>query len=470
MDSEAARAPEPFVFMTATRIRGLPDPRAIFNDGDWLVSLHLWSRLVEIDATGQEAPYLASSWKKSLDGLTWTFEIPQDLKWSDGSRMTTEEIRDSLKKSAAGTTHLALGNLIQEISIGPGGSIVFKLKKQPFNFLTALSFVDFSITAEKSSPGKFSGPYRMVREEAGRILLEKNPHWIHREKFRPPSPLLFQGGLSTKAMLESIERDRGRIAYFIGDTHSAPAKSKDPGVVHLRTPPEWTAALRVGKTGFSKMPALYRRWLLRSLWEGFNPTEPLRVESPVGARHPLRFGALGAADWLKHLRLAPDKKPAIGGGTLEILVASQVVETPSVKQVLSRLDFLNVKTKITEMDLSKPDSDPLRRGRSGDYDLLFFYEGVSDPDPDTMWRYLMMAHYGPSPLVNASELDAASVESDSEKRAELYRSFERRNLDDPFLIPLRIMGSRVQVKPPLIPPEESQFEWGMKVWTFSVAE
>lgn len=45
--------------------------------------------------TKKYEPYLAESWTVSEDGLTWTFKIRKDLKWSDGSELNAEDFKYS---------------------------------------------------------------------------------------------------------------------------------------------------------------------------------------------------------------------------------------------------------------------------------------------------------------------------------------------------------------------------------------
>ena len=37
-------------------------------------------------------PELATSWERSPDGLTWTFHLRDDMKWSDGKPLTSEDV------------------------------------------------------------------------------------------------------------------------------------------------------------------------------------------------------------------------------------------------------------------------------------------------------------------------------------------------------------------------------------------
>lgn len=83
---------------TDTIIVGLTDPSGAFTpyfhqsgyDGN--VSSLLYASLVNVDDQGLPVPELAESWDVSGDGLTYTFHLRKDLKFSDGSPLTADDV------------------------------------------------------------------------------------------------------------------------------------------------------------------------------------------------------------------------------------------------------------------------------------------------------------------------------------------------------------------------------------------
>ncbi|MGG2995443.1 ABC transporter substrate-binding protein [Paenibacillus macerans] len=83
---------------TDTIIVGLTDPSGAFTpyfhqsgyDGN--VSSLLFTPLVTVDDQGLPAPGLAESWDVSADQLTYTFHLRKDLKFSDGSPLTADDV------------------------------------------------------------------------------------------------------------------------------------------------------------------------------------------------------------------------------------------------------------------------------------------------------------------------------------------------------------------------------------------
>ena len=68
-------------------------------DGACLAALS-FSGLYTYDSTGSLVPALAESYEMSEDGLTYTFTLKDDLKWSDGSKLDANDFVYSWKRAA----------------------------------------------------------------------------------------------------------------------------------------------------------------------------------------------------------------------------------------------------------------------------------------------------------------------------------------------------------------------------------
>ncbi|PWK15601.1 peptide ABC transporter substrate-binding protein [Tumebacillus permanentifrigoris] len=55
--------------------------------------------LTRLDKDGKAAPGVAKDWKVSADGLTYTFNLRDDAKWSDGSAVTAKDFEYSWKRT-----------------------------------------------------------------------------------------------------------------------------------------------------------------------------------------------------------------------------------------------------------------------------------------------------------------------------------------------------------------------------------
>jgi peptide/nickel transport system substrate-binding protein len=66
------------------------EPACVF--GGWIeqayLSYQVLDSLTSLDSKGEPVPWLATSWKQSTDGLTWTFTLKHGVKFTDGTPLT----------------------------------------------------------------------------------------------------------------------------------------------------------------------------------------------------------------------------------------------------------------------------------------------------------------------------------------------------------------------------------------------
>jgi oligopeptide transport system substrate-binding protein len=80
------------------------DPHLVTAYTDFQVVLALFEGLTAVDEqTSRPVPSSAERWETSADGLTWTFHLRPDLKWSDGVPLTAQTFRDSFARALAPT-------------------------------------------------------------------------------------------------------------------------------------------------------------------------------------------------------------------------------------------------------------------------------------------------------------------------------------------------------------------------------
>ncbi|MCL6268900.1 peptide ABC transporter substrate-binding protein [Sansalvadorimonas sp. 2012CJ34-2] len=89
-----------------TLVRGLAtppatlDPHFFHGTPEAGVLKDLFEGLVIQDEYGLPVPGAAESWQVSEDGRTWTFRLREDLKWSDGTPLTSEDFLFSFRRLA----------------------------------------------------------------------------------------------------------------------------------------------------------------------------------------------------------------------------------------------------------------------------------------------------------------------------------------------------------------------------------
>jgi ABC-type transport system substrate-binding protein len=456
---------------------GIPNPRKIGNAADWFASKHIWARLVDVGVDGQVQPYLARKFTRSHDGLTWTFDFPPNLKWSDGSPMTVQEIRESLNLTLKGTAHLGVGKYVKQVVVKGPQTIVFELNRLPANFLTSLAFADFSITDGEVNPERAagallklrtSGPYRVKASQYGMVTLEPNSF------FSGPSPLPrdfeIHGLAVGDAFFDSVKKEHFDVFYTTNNYLSPAMRAgfeKEGYKAFQGSPYDFTISLQFGQKGIDRLSPARRRWLYKKLWKALAKNTAFGGSAAIGVRPVGLFGALPEKDFLQSMEAIPDTWPkGEDDSPLEIFIVKSLVSSEMYQAIRNVFEKEKIPFKEVVYDLAHPDSPETKRRNAFDFDLYLIFQGVSDPDPDTMWHYLQSTYKPSLRFIPEKLLEDALFEQDTKHRQELYRAMERRHLDAPFLIPLQMIGGTIFVKAPLLPPEDGNFEWGVQLWKF----
>lgn len=156
---------------------------------------HIFEGLVDLDPVTRE-PYLAlakSDPVASEDGLTWTVEVRDDAKFSDGSAVTAEDVAHSftrvLEPADPAVVPLMNGfiSFIESVTATDDATVEFKLKT-PFPLfaqrIAVIKIVPKALTADEAASEAFdtapvgSGPYKLdsASAESG-LKLSKNENY-----------------------------------------------------------------------------------------------------------------------------------------------------------------------------------------------------------------------------------------------------------------------------------------------------
>ena len=147
------------------------------------------SLLQRNDNTYEWEPMLAKKWEISPEGKTFTFELYEDLKWSDGKDLTAQDVKfsfEAYKNPKYGGIHrLSSYEKMDSVDILSDGKVQFKVKEPYFgnfqviagmNILPEHIYKDPKLKLSKSLIG--SGPYKLENYIQGKVLvLKKNPFW-----------------------------------------------------------------------------------------------------------------------------------------------------------------------------------------------------------------------------------------------------------------------------------------------------
>lgn len=122
----------------------IPDGKP--DDNDIMLEQNVFNRLLKTNNNQEVILDLATGYEVSSDGLTYTFTLPENVKFHDGEPMTSDDVKftfdEIIKQVAFASTTLTT---IKEITCPDDYTVVFTLKEIDAGFLGNLAFNGTSI-------------------------------------------------------------------------------------------------------------------------------------------------------------------------------------------------------------------------------------------------------------------------------------------------------------------------------------
>ncbi|GGC05871.1 ABC transporter substrate-binding protein [Marinobacterium zhoushanense] len=167
--------------------------------------------LTVVDAEGRIAPRLAESWRLSSDGLTYEFNLQDDVRFHDGSHFNAEVAAFSLNRIIARDSHNPQKKLFEKvrgIDVLDKHRIAVRLT-QPDALLpyalaqTAAVIVHPDSVDTNATHPIGTGPFRFAEWEAGRsvTLLRNDDYWSGKARLTRAQFLFMQTSVGTENML-----------------------------------------------------------------------------------------------------------------------------------------------------------------------------------------------------------------------------------------------------------------------------
>ena len=388
-------------------------------------------------------PGLATSWKTTDQGLTWTFDIRKGVKWSDGKPLTAADIAYTYNRilhgATEGTTWSSYLKSVTKVTAPDATTVVLTLKKAnavlpllPIPVIPEHIWKGVSKKQVKTYPAEptsdkpvvGSGPFRLVSGSAGgsTYVFKRNPHYwqgsphIDQLVFRvfnsedPAIQALIKGEVDfvegiSPVQVRALQGRQGitahngdspgfdEIAFNTGsvDTKSGkPIGDPNPAVLD----PKFRHAL-----GY----ALDLKQIIRKAYQGAGlpgttiiPPAYTKYHWEPPASQKFRFDLKKAGQLLDQAgyqvgkdgyRTLPNGTPI---GTLRLYARS---ESPTSLDTLDYfkewLGDLKIKSSVTSMESNKLTNVIL----DGTFDI-FQWGWYVEPDPDSMLSYMTCAQRG----------------------------------------------------------------------------
>jgi peptide/nickel transport system substrate-binding protein len=197
------------------------DPHVLFIGPNMAMARNLFDSFVGRDAEGHWTPTLALSWKQ-VDPLTWEFALRHDVRFSDGSPFTAEDVVASVHRIPSipnnpGPYTSNIRTITDVSAVDPYTVRVTTDRPNPllpgqFTNVFILSKAMVGATPEEFSAGRASvgtGPFRLVSFRYGdTAVLEPNPYyWGDRPAWKRVTIRVIGNDASREAALLSGDLD-----------------------------------------------------------------------------------------------------------------------------------------------------------------------------------------------------------------------------------------------------------------------
>lgn len=179
-DTAARSADEVVAYVGQDLFDGNYDPLAsdVFSRGYKLFH----SGLLKIGMDANLEPDLATDYKVSDDGLTYTFHLRQAAKFSDGTPVTAEDVAFTYKKAKELVSPGVDMTRLEDAKAVDESTVQFTLNQHSSNFLVTTAQLgivpEHAYGKDYAATGMGSGPWKFVQLDVGQqLIVEPNPYY-----------------------------------------------------------------------------------------------------------------------------------------------------------------------------------------------------------------------------------------------------------------------------------------------------
>jgi peptide/nickel transport system substrate-binding protein len=430
-------------------------------------NMSIWTMLLMYDQlvrTGKDGasvtPDAARNWTTSADGKTWTLHLRDDLKFSDGTPVTAEDVKFALQRAGSrGSNFESNFKLIDRIDTPDPHTVVVHLKKPSASFLAYAALYSASIVPERlvTAQGQAfwqhpvgSGPFVLTEwVKNDHLVLKRNPYY-----WQKPYPYL------DGVRFDVLTDDNTRMLKF---------RSQELDVATNVPPNEVEPLRKINGVSVRLFPQMRIDFVY--LNHAHKPLDDLRVRQAlnyaVDRRAILKavlygYGQVATSmlppmlDWDNQLKPYPYdvtrakallREAGYGNGfSAEVLIASGESVTSRIATILQdEFKEIGVNLKITVLDIGTL----FARRKAGDFDMIIRYYTSDVIDPDELVAFGIdysggaIAKWMDFKNDRISQLAAAAeAEMDPQKRKAMYFEIQKIAYDQYEAIPLYYADNR----------------------------
>jgi len=439
-----------------------------------LLMRYLGDTLITKDLQGNAIPALARSWTVSGDGLTWTFQLRNDVKFHDGTPLNALAVKASIERALAPETKSPIaGSLFGPVaSVQATGdfTVVIKLKEPFAPFLDNLTdprAMIVSPQAVRDLGDRFgrspmgTGPFKFQEwRSADRIIFARNPDYRWAPSYAHAGPP-FVDRLVMRIMPESAAQvaafERGELSVLgvpPTDVRRLQATNKYPIFSFLRKGVGLFMEFNVTKEPFSDPRvrralnyAIEKKSVLQIGLEGlgevaYGPLPPSiwgyweGIKDYAPKYDPAKAKALLAeAGW----QVGPSGMLSKDGRPLSFVLYTAPIDTwtRSAQIVQAQLRAFGISMEIQTFEFGTL----LSKLKAGEHPAEFMGYTYTSPDIVQIWFHssnigtgLTLSHYKDPQLDGL--IEASRRETDQGKRLAIYRDIQKYVVDQALWVPL----------------------------------
>jgi ABC-type oligopeptide transport system substrate-binding subunit len=464
------------------------DPAKADDVHSFRVLTDLFEGLLTLDASGNVVAGAAENWELSEDGLTYTFQLRQNLVWSNGEELTADHFVAGFQRTLApeiastygfllhsvrNANEVALGNLPPS-SLGvsaPGPqTLVVELDSPTPHFLAVLAMpVAFPFLADPlaatntfPNPQQFvsNGPFVLDDWMPGhRVRLQKNPLFHDADSVHIDTVEYYaiQDLLSELNMYRAGELDITASVPGANIEELRVSRSSE-----LRVSPSlaiYYLAFDLSEAPFDDIAlrqalslAIDRRALVNVIGRGEQPAYGL-VPDGVSAYTPSRYDwqSLGNTERENEARRVFASSPHYGNDSLQLTLTYDVGDIHERVAVAVTSMWRDVLGVDVELDKREWQYFLETRGNRDEWQIMRFTWSGDYNHASTFTGILLSASPQNLPGYQSPRFDdlvaAALAEQDTSTQAQLFASAEAEMLADYPIAPLYFYVSKHLVSP-----------------------
>lgn len=386
---------------------------------------HLHSNLWDTLITSGGKAAVARSHRVEQDRLHYSFEIDPEAKFSNGRKITANDVKDAFARIIAReeSGHLNAKSVIKEINAPSDQKLEITLHRPTPSFLFLLTTPEFGVVPKEAldesgaiaSLAVTSGAYLLEARKEQSFSLRKNP-WFRRSTQGSPDSVEISFLKSVSA--ETDFRDFDFIEVLNSDSAAILSEAAKMGFSHKATLPSVSVFLLADGKMLSPSQSSYFSHSFEKNFQ-FKATAGLEERSRQFFP-PKTFGSL-QTDELPDSEPLP--KPSL---PLEIAIKGGRASSPLTEAISSAFQATGTKVKILPPGSSEPAH------------YLFTSQGMNTEHPEIELHLDMV---GPYADFNASERQKRQVleathEEDDSKRSAIIKQVGKELLTSGKVIPL----------------------------------